>query len=59
MLNYSLNPAVIAACRNEDELDIYLDCLEENELEQFDIFDIKYVSAPMIVNKRIGRHAYE
>ena len=57
MLNYSLNPAVIAACRNQDELDIYLDCLEEKELDQFDIFDIKYVSAPMIVKEKKNKHA--
>lgn len=58
MLNYSLNPAVIAACINQDELDIYLDCLEENELDQFEIFDIKYISAPMIVKQRKSKHEF-
>lgn len=46
MNNYKLHPAVIAACRNEDELDIYLDCLEENELDSFQIFDIKFEVPP-------------
>ena len=32
MFKYKLNPIIIAACRNLEELDIYLDCLEENEL---------------------------
>ncbi|MDO5556226.1 MAG: hypothetical protein Q4G09_06395 [Clostridia bacterium] len=48
MFNYSLNPAIIAACKNEDELDIYLDCLEENELDSFKIFDVKYEISPVI-----------
>lgn len=59
MLNYSLNPAVIAACENEDELDIYLDCLEENELDQFKIFDIKYITAPVVVKSKKNKHSFE
>ena len=27
LLNYNLHPAIISACKNIDELDIYLDCL--------------------------------
>ena len=46
--NSTLNPAVIAACESKTELDIYLDCLYENELEQFKIFDIKYEINPTI-----------
>lgn len=53
MFNYSLNPAIIAACKNEDELDIYLDCLEENELDSFKIFDVKYEVLPTInINRK-------
>lgn len=44
--NYELNPAIISACKNLDELDIYLDCLEENELDKFDLFKIKYEILP-------------
>lgn len=47
-LNSTLNPAVITACQNKTELDIYLDCLYENELEKFKIFDIKYEINPTI-----------
>ncbi len=46
--NSSLNPAVISACENKTELDIYLDCLYENELEKFTIFEIKYEIPPVI-----------
>lgn len=41
-----LNPAIITACKSVNELDIYLDCLKSNELEKFDIFEIKYEVAP-------------
>ena len=41
MFKYNLNPIIIAACRNMDELDIYLDCLEEHELIAFKCFEIK------------------
>jgi hypothetical protein len=41
-----LNPAIITACKSLDELDIYLDCLQSNELDKFKIFEIKYEVAP-------------
>lgn len=44
--NSLLNPAIIAACKNLDELDIYLDYLDNNELDKFKIFDIKYEIMP-------------
>lgn len=44
---YNLNPAIITACKNLDEFDIYLDCLDENELDDFKIFNIKYEIAPI------------
>lgn len=42
MFKYNLNPIIIAACRNLDELDIYLDCLDENELYDFKCFEIRF-----------------
>ena len=48
MFKYELNPIIIAACRNLDELDIYLDCLEENELENFSCFEIKFEVMPQL-----------
>lgn len=44
-----LHPAIIAACRTLDELDVYIDCLDKNELEDFKIFKIKYELYPMVV----------
>ena len=44
--NSLLNPAIITACKNLDELDIYLDCLSSNELDKFNIFKIKYEIYP-------------
>ena len=44
-----LHPAIISACRTLDELDVYLDCLDKNELEDFKIFKIKYELYPMVV----------
>lgn len=37
-----LHPAIITACEDLDQLDIYLDCLETNELDDFPFFKIKY-----------------
>lgn len=47
MFKYDLNPIIIAACRNLDELDIYLDCLESNELYDFKCFDIQFEVCPV------------
>ena len=46
MFQSDLNPAIIAACRDLDELDIYLDCLDDNELEKFSCFKIQYDIPP-------------
>lgn len=44
-----LHPAIISACRSVDDLDVYLDCLDKNEIDDFKIFKIKYEVHPMIV----------
>lgn len=51
LVNYNLHPAIIAACKSIDELDIYLACLEENDLENFNFFNIKYEIPPVIKKK--------
>lgn len=48
--NFNLHPAIITACKNLDELDIYLACLEDNVLDEFDIFDIQFEIRPIIKN---------
>lgn len=46
MFKYELNPIIISACRNLDELDLYLDCLRKNELEDFKCFQIHFEMMP-------------
>lgn len=48
MFNSNLNPAVIRASKDLKELNIYLDCLYENELEKFDCFKVIYKVLPKI-----------
>ncbi len=45
---YNLHPAIITACKNLDQLDIYLACLEDNTLSDFHFFDIKFEVRPSI-----------
>lgn len=52
MFKSELNPIIITACRNLDELDIYLDCLEENELYDFTCFEIKFEVMPQLIKNR-------
>ena len=52
MFQYELNPIIIAACRNLDELDIYLDCLDENELHDFTCFEIKFEIMPQLTKRK-------
>ena len=53
MFKHNLNPIIIAACRNLDELEIYLDCLEENELFDFKCFEIRFDNNSSITGKQI------
>ena len=50
MFNSNLNPAIIRAAKDLKELDIYLDCLYENELDKFDRFKIIYKVLPKVQN---------
>ncbi len=45
-------PAIIAACKDLDQLDIYLDCLETNELDDFPFFKINYELYPVKVKTK-------
>lgn len=54
--NYNLNPAIITACKNIDELDIYLSCLEDNELDKFNCFNIVYEYMPTVVKSSKNKH---
>ena len=50
--NYNLHPAIIAACRNIDELDIYLDYLDNNEMYKFDCFNIVFEVSPTVISSK-------
>ena len=50
LLNYNLHPAKITACKSLDEIDVYLACLEDNTLNEFGFFDIKY-EIPLAIPK--------
>lgn len=51
MFKRSVNPAIIVACKNADELKDYLTCLKEQKLDLFKAFKIKYEINPMKVGK--------
>ena len=53
--NYNLHPAIISACKNLDELDIYLDYLADNETEKFNCFNIEFEALP-VLSKHISKH---
>jgi len=46
--NYNLHPAVIASCKDLNQLDIYLSCLEYNELDDFPFFKVVFNVAPVV-----------
>lgn len=41
-----LHPAIITACKTQDELDIYLACVENDLLQLFDSFEVKFDYTP-------------
>lgn len=43
----NLDPAIIAACKNDYELDCFLDCLNHNKLDSFSFFKIFYDANPI------------
>ena len=49
LVNYNVHPAIIASCKNVDELDIYLSCLDDNQLDEFNKFKIRYEIPPATV----------
>ena len=52
MFEFNLHPAIITACQNLEQLDIYLDCLEDNELEKFSCFKVIYKGLPKLKNEK-------
>ena len=52
MFEFNLHPAIITACQNLEQLAIYLDCLEDNELEKFSCFKVIYKVLPKLKNEK-------
>lgn len=46
MFNKKLNPTIIAACKTQEQLSNYLNCLENNTLTSFNDFEIRYELNP-------------
>lgn len=57
--NSKLHPAVIAACKDLNELDVYLSCLEYNELKDFPFFKIIFNVAPVVSKATIAKKTIE
>ena len=47
MFDTRVNPAIIAACRSEEQINNYLYCLERNDLSNFKDFKIVFDMAPL------------
>lgn len=47
MFKYELNPAIIAGLKSENQLDMFLDCLDKNKLEEFKPFKIIFEVNPI------------
>lgn len=47
MFNRKLNPAIIAACKTQEQLSRYLECLETGDLSKFNDFQIHFEVNPI------------
>ena len=57
MFNSKVHPAIIRSCRVMDDYYYYLKCLENNNLEDFKLFDIKFEVPPTQV--KIKEFSYD
>lgn len=47
MFKYDLNPAIISACKTEEALNLYIECLENKDLSKFKLFKIEFRLNPL------------
>ena len=52
MFRYNLNPAIIAACKTQEQLENYLSCLDNNKLDEFSNFEIIFELNPLNVSDK-------
>lgn len=50
MFHHDLNPAIIAACKSQKQLEHYLGCLEKKKTDEFTDFKIKFEVTPLKSN---------
>lgn len=51
--NFKLHPAIITACSNINELDIYLACMEYEELDTFRFFNVVFEVTPTLSSQEL------
>lgn len=47
MFKYDLNTAIISACKTEEALNLYIECLENKDLSKFNLFKIEFRLNPL------------
>jgi len=47
MFRYDLNPAIIAACKSQNQLENYIECLDKKKTDEFKDFKILFEVAPL------------
>lgn len=47
MFHYELNPAIIAACKSQNQIENYLSCIKEKRENEFTDFEIKFEVSPL------------
>lgn len=47
MFKYDLNPAIISACKTEEALNLYIECLENKDLSKFNLFKVEFRLNPL------------
>ena len=47
MFKYDLNPAIISACKTEEALNLYIECLGNKDLSKFNLFKIEFRLNPL------------
>lgn len=47
MFTYELSPTIIAACKTQEQLENYINCLQNNKLDNFSDFEIKFEINPL------------
>lgn len=58
IMHYDINPAIISACKSQDQLERYIECLEKNDLDSFKDFKIVFEVTPLKHHKHSNNHGF-